>query len=1071
MKKLLAFILGFIMLSTTAFAAVDWAYSDYSSPENIISDPGFDASSGTVFTNATVTSDPISSGMGNVAMFDGGKYVKLTDGTNGKLTNLVNTGVDIVVEFDYYIPSNATKFRCELRSIASSEITSANQDPYWDGFSYAESVSATTTWQHFKATMKTKDLKDYYAGKKTLNTNFQSCYFYLGITGSNFYFDNLKISAAKTILPLEEASYNYGEWIKDESVADNYGNSGNVYKTTVNVGGTTAGSEPITISGISFDTAATYRLSLYYKEDAANLIANTRMWRPYVNTANNIITGPNGEYLCYNTTEGTDVDIWKKASLDFTIGEEELNDFAAKGIKVYWQGLGSSDPSKHKDYTIYVANLKLTRLPAATTNTVSLLASSVTVKTGENAEIGVDGYADDYEKAVLTINGQSLETSKNTSGAYSFDVSDMPIGVHSATFKVTDKWGTEKSFPITIIISDGTTKNLSVTTAKWSSNLLKTTEYTKGIPSGGYMRFADQGGTDAETILYNQFTKSIAALYNEGYSVVKVSFKAKTSENTELSTNLAQNVELRTGSSNEFTVTMPKDTLDGEWHTYEGIFDLGSISSQYIANNKTIERFNATTTWTLFLRNRTKASNIEYKDISIQYLISDKVENGANCVAANLYVSNDSMSTPLEFKGVVVLAEYDNNNSLEKVVLTSADYKTNDWDKLSAGCSRNAGTVIENYNPTHTYKAFCVDSLNNLIPLLRCAELNLDASQKKKLLIIGNSYSVDSVRYVHDMAKSVGADIDTYLIQHGGATVYDLYVNRSDTSYYLPIQINGHSTSQKKSLDALLDDETFDYVVMQNYWGSSQGIINYVDNSTSSSKENNYKAMAEYIREKQPNTEIMINAVWSNEHGYNVPEKIDAAARASSFAEMTNYVQRYFYDQEEKFNGQAAIDCSSVNGGKPLTQMPVGYAIQLAREYETGGNKPFFTTCGTDLLSLYVDGGVCPIGDADKIAGRLRLNRDGYHLSLAGRYLAGLVWTQMLTECDVNDIAFVPTPEMIRCGIQASDGTSTTDTINLTFDPITAVQQQQLKVIAGKAVNNYKTYGTRGLADTAMPLD
>lgn len=418
------------------------------------------------------------------------------------------------------------------------------------------------------------------------------------------------------------------------------------------------------------------------------------------------------------------------------------------------------------------------------------------------------------------------------------------------------------------------------------------------------------------------------------------------------------------------------------------------------------------------------------------------------------------------------------------VTMFVASYDSNgiliDVQKRVQSVDKEQNTFTINHtctSKTEKVKALVWADIINAVPLVKGVEKNNDiVTEHKNVLIIGNSYSVDSTRYVHDMANSLGADIDVYLIQQGGRSVYELWANRENSSYYM-VQKNGSSISAR-SLDTLLDEFDFDVIAMQNYWGSSSGILHYANDTYNCSKTDAYKNMALYLHQKQPDAEIMINSVWSNENGYNTTADIENAAKASEFfgVEKGNYVQRYFYNQVERFNGQAAFDSGeAINDDKtPLRQFPVGYAIQIAREFEKDGKLPYFTTTD-DTVKSFADmqnGDLCPISESDALNNRLRLNRDGYHLSYAGRYLAGLVWTEILTGVSAENIDYVPNPEQIICGYQSvsSDDTSTTETIAVSFNELTSDQISDLKKIAHSAVKQYYDYGCRTLDKTAMKL-
>ena len=383
------------------------------------------------------------------------------------------------------------------------------------------------------------------------------------------------------------------------------------------------------------------------------------------------------------------------------------------------------------------------------------------------------------------------------------------------------------------------------------------------------------------------------------------------------------------------------------------------------------------------------------------------------------------------------------------------------------------GMAIDNYlgNDVKTIKAFVWANMTTPLTIAAEAKNELDTSHKE-VLIIGNSYSTDSARYVHSICESIGADIDIYLLGHAGGTVYSLWKNREDASYY-NCSKNGTVAQRKISLEDLLDERKFDVIVMQNYWGASDGILYESNSNYECSYPDAYKTMAQYLTQKQPEAELLINAVWSNEIGYNASKNILKATNESEFKDLDNAVQRWSYNQLEKFNHQAAIDCGEAVGlyGKPIRQIPVGYAVQLAREYKKNGIKPYLTTFNdeTKILDDWEEGILCPISSEDKENGRLRLNRDGYHLSFAGRYLAGLVWTEILTGYDVTKVTYTPEPELIQCGVQATgSGTATTDSIRVSFEPLTYGQAQDLRYIAHNAVRMY--YAAEGAVPMSLQL-
>lgn len=419
----------------------------------------------------------------------------------------------------------------------------------------------------------------------------------------------------------------------------------------------------------------------------------------------------------------------------------------------------------------------------------------------------------------------------------------------------------------------------------------------------------------------------------------------------------------------------------------------------------------------------------------------------------------------------LILASYKADGTLESV-----QFEELDINKAKQGL---ALSEYRSGNDTNI-KAFVWSSINQVMPLANAVKTDIKTdTSHKDILIVGNSYSIDSARYVHDICESIGADIDVYILGHAGGTVYSLWSNRDDASYY-NYSRNGATAERKVSLETVLSEREYDAIIMQNYWGASDGILYESNAQYDCSYPDAYKTMAQYLASGQPEAELLINSVWSNEIGYNASDSIKSAAAASEFADMENAVQRWSYNQLESFNNQAAIDCGKAveetSGvyGRPLRQLPVGYAVQLAREYEKNGEQPFLTIFNdeTKISDDWADGTLSPISSEDEEKGRLRLNRDGYHLSFAGRYLAGLVWAEILTGYDVSKVTYIPEPEWIQCGVQATgSATATTDSIKTSFNPITEEQAADLRYIAHNAVKQYYEYAKNRDYTKSMSLE
>lgn len=215
-----------------------------------------------------------------------------------------------------------------------------------------------------------------------------------------------------------------------------------------------------------------------------------------------------------------------------------------------------------------------------------------------------------------------------------------------------------------------------------------------------------------------------------------------------------------------------------------------------------------------------------------------------------------------------------------------------------------------------------------------------------KVLAIGNSFSQDATRYLHQIAKADGFDVEVLNLYIGGCSlemhVNNINVNASAYEY----QLNGERSEKKISiLDALLSDK-WDIVTLQQV--STQS----VDYKTYQPFLNE---LSEYVKRCASKAMQIIHQTWSYEEG---SEKLCQTMGYNTQKEM-------FEDLERAYN-LAAKDL----GG--LKIIPSGKAFQKAIEY-----------------------------------GLTNLHRDTFHASLGiGRYILGLTWYKTLTGNDIEKNSF-----------------------------------------------------------------
>ena len=205
-----------------------------------------------------------------------------------------------------------------------------------------------------------------------------------------------------------------------------------------------------------------------------------------------------------------------------------------------------------------------------------------------------------------------------------------------------------------------------------------------------------------------------------------------------------------------------------------------------------------------------------------------------------------------------------------------------------------------------------------------------------KVLFIGNSFSVDTATYMHQIAKAMGEDLYVAVLYIGGCSLQKHYHHFVNNTVEYEIYINGERYPSK------IDATIFDGLYLQEEWD----IISYQQWSFNSVDVNSYfpelTQLSDGVRGFRP-AKFVLNETWSYAKNYQHEKygnnPLDQEA-------MTKDVINAYHEASER-------------SGFPL--IPVGENIAKARK---------------------------AYGDI--------FNRDGFHLNELGRVLAGLTWCYYL---------------------------------------------------------------------------
>jgi len=222
-----------------------------------------------------------------------------------------------------------------------------------------------------------------------------------------------------------------------------------------------------------------------------------------------------------------------------------------------------------------------------------------------------------------------------------------------------------------------------------------------------------------------------------------------------------------------------------------------------------------------------------------------------------------------------------------------------------------------------------------------------------KILTLGNSFSCDATRYLHQLAASAGKSINVYNLSIGGCSLRTHYLNMLEDAPNYSFLFNGEGTELKTSIRQVLKSAEWDCITLQQASHFSAHYDTY---------QPYLNELAAYMRKYSPNAKILIHETWAYEDG---SERLAKVAKFDTAAEMLENI-RASYNRAAEDIGAAGI-------------IPSGDAMYRALENGIG-----------------------------------KIHRDSFHASLgAGRYLLALLWYGYLTGKSVADVPFADFDEPV----------------------------------------------------------
>lgn len=229
-----------------------------------------------------------------------------------------------------------------------------------------------------------------------------------------------------------------------------------------------------------------------------------------------------------------------------------------------------------------------------------------------------------------------------------------------------------------------------------------------------------------------------------------------------------------------------------------------------------------------------------------------------------------------------------------------------------------------------------------------------------KILAIGNSFSEDATRYLHQLANAAGIKTQIVNLYIGGCPLERHWKNIENDEKAYGYQLNGIATERRVSIDEVLTEEDWDVITTQQASPDSGWMNSY---------EPFLGLIVTHIKEKAPNAKLYMQETWA----YEINSTHDK-------------FMRYNRNQQEMY--EKLHDCYTQMAAKyNLELIPSGSVIQKVRT----------------LPEFHVqDGG-------------LSLCRDGFHMSFDyGRYLLACIWLRKLTGISVKDVAYIPESPVLK---------------------------------------------------------
>ena len=221
------------------------------------------------------------------------------------------------------------------------------------------------------------------------------------------------------------------------------------------------------------------------------------------------------------------------------------------------------------------------------------------------------------------------------------------------------------------------------------------------------------------------------------------------------------------------------------------------------------------------------------------------------------------------------------------------------------------------------------------------------------ILSIGNSFSQDAQRYLHQIARVDGFKLNAFNLYIGGCPLSLHYRNMLSEERAYTLEMNGEGTGFKVSLKEALLNRDWDVVTIQQVSHKSPYYETY---------QPYLDTLVEYVRSCVPKTKIAIHQTWAYEQD---SQRLNVELGYDNHTDMFKDINRAYE------NAAKAVDADFIIPSGEVFQKMIASGIE-------------------------------------------KVHRDTFHASLGlGRYALGLLWYAILTGNDITGNMFCDFDEEI----------------------------------------------------------